>query len=146
MTDLFGGESYQPYMYHNAVNKLMLPEPHAQAMIDYAGGPLGGGKSGGGGKRHGGARNRAARLGEADAGRAAAEADVEPGFLAAASAAAERAQSGVAALSAGVTASSVGSSVAAAAGPNALLYGAPAGLLVAGLAVFGLRSRRVRSR
>ena len=37
---LYGGESYQPYMYHNAVNRLELPPAIAQQMIDYAGGPL----------------------------------------------------------------------------------------------------------
>ena len=34
---LYGGESYQPYMYHNAVNRLELPPAIAQQMIDYAG-------------------------------------------------------------------------------------------------------------
>ena len=35
---LFGGESYRPYMYHNAVDKLMLPLPIAQLMTAEASG------------------------------------------------------------------------------------------------------------
>jgi len=41
---LCGGESYQPYMYHNAINRLELPPAIAQEMMAFAGG---------GGKRHG---------------------------------------------------------------------------------------------
>ena len=30
---LYGGESYQPYMYHNAVNRLELPEYPTEATL-----------------------------------------------------------------------------------------------------------------
>ena len=59
---LYGGESYQPYMYHNAVNRLQLPPAISREMIAYArvgvGGGGGGGKGGGGkgGKRFFGGR------------------------------------------------------------------------------------------
>ena len=59
---LYGGESYQPYMYHNAVNRLKLGEPVASEMRAFAQATAGrhgmdatgGGGGGGGGKRGGG--------------------------------------------------------------------------------------------
>lgn len=36
----FGGESYRPYMYHNAVNRLMLPPAVAAQMRAEASTPV----------------------------------------------------------------------------------------------------------
>ena len=128
---LYGGESYQPYMYHNAVNRLLLPAPYADQMIASSGG--GKGKGGGGGGRRGG--NRRAQLAELSGGRATAE-EEEPSMLASSaifSSASSAASDAVAALG--------GSS----GGPNLMLY-LPAGGLLIGLAAWGMRSRRQRDR
>lgn len=58
---LYGGESYQPYMYHNAVNRLQLPPAIAAEMIADAQQSAGGGSGamlhgGGAGKHRGGGR------------------------------------------------------------------------------------------
>ena len=46
---LFGGESYQPYMYHNAVNKLVLSGPKMTKLLQPpAGGERRFGKKSGG--------------------------------------------------------------------------------------------------
>jgi len=42
---LFGGESYRPYMYHNAVNRLQLPSDVAREMTQEAGGTSASGAS-----------------------------------------------------------------------------------------------------
>lgn len=130
---LFGGESYQPYMYHNAVNRLELPSAIATEMVAYAGSSLrgGGGGKGIGGKRGGGHRARAASTYEG--GRAAAEADDEPLLPTSASQALGAAQGAAATLS-------------GASGRNNGMVYAPAAVLISGLVVWAVRSRRQRVR
>ena len=125
---LFGGESYQPYMYHNAVNRLVLPQPLAQQMIDYAGGPVeakGGGGRGGKGKGHG-MFGRTARLAEVDG----------PSFIQTASSYTSSASQGAF--------KALGSPSSSEHTPPGMALALPVIALLGGLAVWGVRSRQKR--
>jgi len=147
---LFGGESYQPYMYHNAVNRLALPQPLAEQMIQRAGGAGGGGGKGGGGSgKRGGkgggggffGRARSARLQEG--GRGAAELDEpSPSFLAAAASITSDASSTFSS----TALASIGSGRHGSSNDAKAMFALPAIALIGGLAVWGARARQKRQR
>jgi len=128
---LYGGESYQPYMYHNAVNRMELPSPIKEQMIAYATPPAGA-KGGGGVKRGGGMGHRSRKTLSYSGGRAAAETEEQSTLTAV--------------VDAVTTAAANGKSASRNLSGGTLALLVPAGALVVGLAVWGIATRRQRSR